>query len=156
MSLRSCGLPSHVLLILVVFAVLALARSFLAGAERASNAGIARGIGITARGAGGDLLPGDRRRLADYGAAGATHQVDVDVIVVIDVGARRQHGVELLAGRALHVAQKSLLLGQAMPAVFHCDAAAVGEREGSDVERISERMLGNVRVGIAVHAATGI
>ena len=76
------------------------------------------------------------------------HQVDVDVIVVIDVGARRQHGGELLAGCALHVAQKALLFRRALPAVLHRDLAAVGEREGGDVERIAEGMLGNVRVGL--------
>ena len=80
----------------------------------------------------------------------------MDVIVVIDVGARRQHGVELLAGRALHVAQKALLFRHALPAVLHRDAPAVGEREGGDVERVAEGVLGNMRARIAVHAAAGI
>ena len=44
---------------------------------------------------------------------GAAHQIDVDVIVVIDVGARRQHGGELLAGGGLHVVQKALLFRHA-------------------------------------------
>src|SRR3954471_17128468 len=43
-----------------------------------------------------------------------------------------------------------------MPAVLDHDAASVGEREGGDVERVAEGVLGDVRAGIAVHAATGI
>ena len=84
------------------------------------------------------------------------HQIDVDVIVVIDVGARRQHGGELLAGGGLHVVQKTLLLGRAVPAILHANLMAVGEIEFGDVERVAEGMLGNMRVGIAVHAAAGI
>ncbi len=36
------------------------------------------------------------------------------------------------------------------------DPVAVGECEGGDVEGIAERMLGDVRAGVAVHAAAGI
>ena len=49
----------------------------------------------------------------------------MNVIVVVDVGARRQHGVELLAGGALDVAQKALLFRHAAPAALDGDAAAV-------------------------------
>ena len=77
-------------------------------------------------------------RLADDAPRGAAHQVDVDVIVMIDVGARRQHGRELLAGRGLHVAQESLLLRHSPPAVLHRDAAPVGEHEGCNIERVAE------------------
>ena len=54
---------------------------------------------------------------------------------------------------ALHVAQEALLLRRAAPAVLDRDAAAVGQHEGGDVERIAEGMLGNARAGLAVHAA---
>src|SRR5262249_44195584 len=63
---------------------------------------------------------------------------------------------ELIAGGALDVAQESLLLRQASPAVFHSDLAAVGERKGGDVEGVAEGVLGNPGVSIAVHAAAGI
>src|SRR5215471_4844988 len=91
----------------------------------------------------GDFLAGDGGWLAQHLATRATHQVDVDVIVVIDVRARRQDGVELPACAGLHVAQETLLFRQAMPAVFDGDATPVRERERRDVERIAERMLRN-------------
>src|SRR5689334_19046831 len=81
----------------------------LLAAERARDRGVARGIGVARIRARGDLFAGDGGGLADDAAAGAAHQVDVNVIVVETVGARRQHGVELLAGPALDVAQESLL-----------------------------------------------
>ena len=95
-------------------------------------------------------------RFADMPAARAPHEVDVNMIVVIDIGAGREHGRKLIAGRRLHVVQKSLLLGRAVPALLHLDHVAVGEIELGDVERVAEGMLGNMRVRIAVHAAAGI
>ena len=72
---------------------------------------------------------------------------------MIDVGAGRQHGGEFVAGCELHVVQKRLLLGRTAPAILHGDLVAVGEHELGDVERVAERMLGDMRIGIAVHAA---
>ncbi len=101
----------------------------------------------------GDDFAWNCRRFADAAAAGAPHQIDVNVIVVIDVGAGRQYGGEFFAGCELYVVQKALLLWRAAPAVLHCDLVAVGEYELRDVERIAESVLGNMRVRIAVHAA---
>src|SRR5262249_16317694 len=84
------------------------------------------------------------------------HQIDVDVVVVIDVRTRRRHRGEFTASGGLYVAQKPLLFRQAMPAVLHRDLASVGEREGGDVERVAEGVLGDAGARIAVHAATGI
>ena len=39
---------------------------------------------------------------------------------------------------------------------FTVTRASVGEREGGDIERIAEGVLGNMRARIAVHAAAGI
>ena len=94
--------------------------------------------------------------MADRARAAAPHQVHVDVVVVIDVRAGREHGREVLAGRRLHVAQEALLLRSAAPAVLDRDLAAVGERERCDVERIAERVLGDFRSALAVHAAARI
>ena len=126
-------------------------------AERAGDARIGPpGIAAIACGARRDHFAGHRLRIADLVPAAAPHQIDMDVVVVEAVGARRQHGGELLAGRALDVAQESLLFRRAAPAVLHGDPAPVGQREGSDVERIAEGMFGNSRAGLAVHAAAGI
>src|SRR5215468_4004255 len=89
-------------------------------------------------------------------AVAPAHQIDMDMIVMIDVRTWRQHRGELIAGRRLHVAQKPLLLGQTVPSILDSDLASVSKRERSDVERIAEGMLGNARARIAVHAATGI
>lgn len=51
----------------------------------------------------------------------------MEMIGVLRIGARRQHGVEQLAGAALDVAQEPLLFGEAAPAVLHRDAPSVGE-----------------------------
>ena len=104
----------------------------------------------------GDDVARDSGRFADVAAAGAAHQVHVDMIVVIDVGARRQHGGEFVASGELHVVQKGLLFRRAVPAILHADLAAVGEHEAGDIERVAESVLGDVRVRIAVHAAAGI
>ena len=98
----------------------------------------------------------DRSRLANVAAVVVAHQIDVNVIVMIDVGARCQHGGEFIARRRLHIVQKSLLLRRAMPAILHRDLVSVGQRELGNVERIAEGVLGNVRIRIAVHAAAGI
>src|SRR2546423_15671956 len=89
------------------------------------------------------LLARDRIRIAGAAPARTPHQVDVHVIVVIGVRSRRQHGREAIAGRALHVAQKALLLRRAVPTGLDRDPAAVSKREDSDVERIAKGMLGN-------------
>src|ERR1700685_725276 len=52
--------------------------------------------------------------------------------------------------------QKSLLFGRAMPAVLHADPVAVGQSELRDIERVAESMLGNMRIGIAIHTAARI
>src|SRR5215468_11103141 len=122
--------------------------------ERAGDSRIA--LDRVSRGARGDLLARDGVRVARAMAVTPTHQIDVDVVVVIDVRAGRQHRAELIAGRGLHVAQKALLLRQPVPAVLYRDLASVGERERRDVERVAEGVLGNARPRIAVHAATGI
>ena len=130
--------------------------AILLSAERSRHVRLARSIGIAPGRARGDLLARHRGRLADQAPRGAAHQIDVDVIVVIDVGARRQHGGELLAGGGLHVVQKALLFRQPLPAVLDRNVPSVGEREARDVERVAEGVLGNMRIGIAVHAAAGI
>src|SRR4029079_113748 len=116
-----------------------LALAALARTYRAGDGGFAR-IRVRAAPlrARSDLLAGDGGGLADQAAAGTAHQVHVDVIAVIDVRARRQHRGEMDARAGLHVAQKALLFRHAAPAVLHGDAAAVGEHEGGDVERVAE------------------
>ena len=57
-----------------------------AAAERSRYERLARSIGIALRRPRGDLLARDRGRLADRALAGAAHQVNVDVIVVIGIG----------------------------------------------------------------------
>jgi hypothetical protein len=53
----------------------------------------------------------------------------------------------------LNISQKALFFRQAAPAVAHRDAPPVRQRESGDVERVAEGMLGNVRMGVPVHAA---
>ena len=57
---------------------------------------------------------------------------------------------------ALHLEQESALLRRALPAVLDADPAAVRRAEAADVEGVAECMLGNLGVGVAVHATAGI
>src|SRR6202166_4415799 len=106
-----------------LLALLVRMRRVLRAAERSGDERFARHVGVAAAGPRSDFLARHRLWLANQPPRGAAHQVDVDVIVVIDVGARRQHGGELLASRGLHVAQKALLFRQALPAIRHRNAA---------------------------------
>src|SRR5580704_1092150 len=99
--------------------------------DRSGDAGVAIVVAVMLRrkarahARGGDFAR-DRRGLADMAAVIVPHQIDVDVIVVIDVGARRQHGGELVAGGRLYVVQKALLLGRTLPAILNADLVTVG------------------------------
>src|SRR5436305_10701801 len=95
--LASSGTISIVLVILVVMLRLRGAVTRTTERDRSGIATILRREATAAAGARGDLVAGDGRGLADDAAARAPHQVDVNVIVVILVRARRQHGGELLA-----------------------------------------------------------
>src|SRR4051794_41959842 len=57
-------------------------------------------IALLLRGAGGGNLAGYRGGAADLVAARTAHQIDMDMIIMKAVGPPRQHGGELLAGRA--------------------------------------------------------
>src|SRR5262249_33425417 len=100
--------------------------------KRAGDPGVV--LDRVARGARGDLFARQGVRVARAMAVTPTHQIEVDMVVVIGVRAGRQHRAELIAGRRLHVAQKTLLLRRAAPAVLHRDLASVGKGERRDVE----------------------
>src|SRR5579872_2901895 len=102
------------------------------GSERSRHELPARGVRIAPRGMRGDLLAGNGGGLADQPAGGAAHQIEVNVVIVIGIGARREHGGELLASGRLDVAQKSLLFRQSSPAFLHGDLASVSKRERRD------------------------
>ena len=80
----------------------------------------------------------------------------MDVVVVRGVVAGRQHGREIVAGSEMHVVQKALLFGRAVPTFLHRNPASVGERERRDVDRISESVFGNSRAAGADHSAARI
>src|SRR5262249_35594630 len=100
-----------------------------ADTHRARERGIAASSHGVARNGG---------RVADAAPAGVAGEIDMDVVVMESVRARRQHRRELLARSGVDVVQESALLGRAVPAVLHRDPAAVREREGRDIERIAE------------------
>src|SRR5690242_3472980 len=101
-------------------------------------------------------LARDRLWPAGSIAAVASHQIDVDVIVMRGVIARRQDGCEIVARSELHVVQKSLLLGSAVPTLLHGYAPSVGKRECRDIDRVPKGMLGYMRCARANHAAARI
>src|SRR5262249_7267558 len=126
----------------------------LATRDRTGDPGIAS-AGV-ARGTRRDFFARYGVRGAPAGTPAPAPPIDAGLGVVRDVRTRRQHRGEFTASGGLYVAQKPLLFRQAMPAVLHRDLASVGEREGGDVERVAEGVLGDAGARIAVHAATGI
>src|SRR5262249_43975880 len=56
----------------------------------------------------------------------------------------------------VNVAEKTLFFRGPVPSGLNSDASAVGEREGRNIDRIAEGMLGDSRAAGADHAATGI
>src|SRR6185312_17463879 len=105
----------------VVFVCDVAAPGLLLTADRAGGERRACAVGIAAGSPRGDRRARHRSRLADVRASRAAHQINMHVVAVIDVGPRRQHGIEVLTGRGLDVAQEALLFRQAMPAVLHRD-----------------------------------
>ncbi len=120
------------------------------GAARPDRAG--KGIA----GAADDEVARDRLRVADAAPAAVPGEIDMDMVVVERVRSGRQDGAEALARRQLDVVEEAALLGQAVPAVLHSHAAAIGKREGGDIERIAEGVLGDRRAALAVHRAARI
>jgi len=80
----------------------------------------------------------------------------VDVVVVVRSSSPAPARGELVAGGALHIAQVSPAPPAGRAIVLSRDGPAVGQGEGRDVEGIPERVLGDLGVGISVHAAAGI
>ena len=115
-------------------------RAELACAERTGNPRVAPGL-AAARCTRRDLLTRHSRRLADGAPRSTAHQIHMDVIVVIDVGARRQHRGELATRGAFDIAQEALLRRQPLPAVLHRNIAPVRQCEARNVERIAKRVL---------------
>src|SRR5262245_53455309 len=102
------------------------------------------------------LLTRNRIRIAGAATARTPHQVDVHMIVVIGVRPRCQHCCKAIARRALHVAQKTLLLRRAVPTGLDRDLSTISKHEDSNLERVAEGMLRYARVRIAVHTAARI
>jgi hypothetical protein len=97
------------------------ARHRLLAAERSVDRDRGR-VRVALAGARGDLFARDGGGLADGAARGRGASGRRGCDPRDGVGARRQHGVELLAGGRLHVAQKALLFRHAAPAVLDRDA----------------------------------
>ena len=146
------------------------ARICRAGLRRTSPARICvrlAGFGSGAVGFGGDLarrrllrpLGRQQRRdlrqriphvpLADPVVVAPLHQVEMDVVLVVPVRARPQHGRKPRADRMQHVLAHLARHG----AVGQRDRLAVGELEGADVERVGAAVFGQLGAGDAVAAA---
>ena len=99
-----------------------------------------------------------QHRLADAALAAriVAGEVEMEMVVVEGVGARAEHGREVVAGADEDLAQELLLLLGAAPALHDRDLAAVGEAEGHHVERIAEGVLRQPRAAPAVARAAGI
>src|SRR2546430_15330929 len=87
--------------------------------------------------ASGDEIARNSRRIADASPARAPHQVEMQVIVVVDVRSGPEHGRELLAGRRVHVVQETALLPQAAPAFPHRHLSSLWQRERGYGKRIA-------------------
>lgn|SRR5512139_3094255 len=74
-------------------------------------------------------------------SAGASHQIDMNVVVVRGVVTGRKDGVEVVTGGELYVVQEALFFRRAVPAFLNRNPAPIPERESCDVDRIAESVL---------------
>src|SRR6476646_3795440 len=89
----------------------------------------------------GDSPAAIGRWLAEMAAVSriGAEQIEVEVVRVIGVAARTEHGVELCTGSGEGSCQESPFRRSTPPPIpHHADLAPVGEPEGGDVERIAE------------------
>ena len=80
----------------------------------------------------------------------------MEVIAVIAVGARPEHGHELAARILADLAQEFPLIAVAAPALFDVDVATVGKRKARYVDGVAEAMLAHPRTALVVAGAAGI
>ncbi len=99
-----------------------------------------------------------RDRLANVFAAAPVHrQIDMNVIVVKGIGARRENGREMLAGSPVNIHQEGAGGEIAAHPVAHDRyLASVRQHEAADVERVAKGVLRQRRAALIVHAATGV
>ena len=110
---------------------------------------------------GSRLRVGRGRRLADSARAGVGRavigQIQMDVVVVEHVRARREHGREIPAGARVRLMQEGALLAvRLLPVVDEVDFPPVGQREAGDIDRVAEGMFGQPRARDVVDGAATI
>ena len=84
-------------------------------------------------------------------------EIEMEMIVVVDVGARPEHGREMLAGAGMDLVQERRLLAAGLlPILDDADAAPVRKFEAGDVDRIAEGVFGKLRARNIVDAPAAI
>ena len=102
-----------------------------------------------------------RRRLADAPGAGVGRavigEIEMDMVVVEDIGARPQDGGEILAGARVRLVQEGGFLAVGcLPVVDEIDLPAVGKGEAGHVDGVAEGMLGQASARYVVDAPAAI
>src|SRR5204862_2752443 len=93
---------------------------------------------------------------AALAVAAMTGEVQVEVVAVIEVVGRAEHGREDAARPAMHVAQEIALSQSAPPAALDIDRASAGQAESRDVDGIGVAVLGEMCAVDVVHRPAGI
>src|SRR5680860_1922384 len=84
-------------------------------------------------------------------------QVEMEMIVMVAVGTRTEHGVELCAAASERLLQKGLLPPAAAPPAFdHGDLRAVRELESGNVDGVAVSVLGQRPAMPAVTATAAV
>src|SRR5262249_20371783 len=103
--------------------------------------------------------PSSRYRLfadAALSVAAMAREVEVEVVAMVKVVGRPQHGGEFATGAAMHLAQE-IAFGQGTPpAAFDVHDASVGEHEPRDVDGVGMAVLGQVGTIDVVHGSARI
>src|SRR5262245_19103235 len=79
---------------------------------------------------------------APLAVAAMTGEVEMEMVAVMGVVGRAEHGGENVASPAMHRAQERAVGKMAPPAALDVDHASVGQHEGRDVDGIGMAVLG--------------
>src|SRR5690348_10551349 len=90
---------------------------------------------------------------ASHAAQPVAADIEMDVVAVPDVGVRRQHHAERLAGLARDLAQEAAAWARIAPMLLHDDARTVLDLEGGDVDREAGRMVAEAAAAAGAQAA---
>src|SRR5262245_16977486 len=88
--------------------------------------------------------------------AAMAREVEMNMVAMIEVVSRPEHGREYATGAAMHIAQEIAFSQGTPPAALDVHKASVGEHKPRDVDRVGMTVLGQVCAIDVVHRAARV